>query len=81
MDVALIQNTEDFAAGWAQNLTTLKVLNTEMDVHRGRRSTPAKGLHDDSIEKTSNASSEAADEALSSKGRNRRNFTSPKTIQ
>ncbi len=93
MDVTLTQKTEDLAAELAQNVTTLeelntamrslmkstmeRMLNTEMDVHLGRRSVPAIRALDDSAATTS----EAADAALSSKGGNRRNGTSPKTIQ
>ena len=93
MDVALMKKTDELAAELAQNVTTLeelntamrslmkstmeRMLNTEMDVHLGRRSVPAMRPHEDPTATTS----EAVIAAVTSKGGNRRNGTSPKTIQ
>ena len=89
MDVALMQKTDELAAELAQNVTTLeelntamrslmtstmeRMLNTEMDVHLGRRSVPALRPQEDPTATTS----EAVIAAVTSKGGNRRNGTSP----
>ena len=97
MDVALTRKTEDLAAELAQNVTTLeelntamrslmkstmeRMLNTEMDVHLGRRSKPVIKPQGDAAETAADGSSESTNLALPLKTGNRRNGTSPKTLQ
>lgn len=96
MDVALMKKTDELAKELAQNATTLedlnnvvrslmkstmeRMLNTEMDVHLGRRLTAAAGTAN-AAEMTDQTATEAGVAATSSNSRNRRNGTSPKTIQ
>lgn len=96
MDVALMKKTEELAKELAQNSPTLeelntvmrslmksameRMLNTEMDVHLGRRSTSLAET-DDTAEITDQTAFEANTAAASSKSRNRRNGVSAKTIQ
>jgi transposase-like protein len=96
MDVALMKKTEELAKELAQNSSTLeelntvmrslmksameRMLNTEMDVHLGRRSTSVAET-DDTAEITDQTAFEANTAAALSKSRNRRNGVSAKTIQ
>jgi transposase-like protein len=96
MDVALMKKTEELAKELAQNSSTLeelntvmrslmksameRMLNTEMDVHLGRRSTSLAET-DDTAEITDQTAFEANSAVASSKSRNRRNGVSAKTIQ
>ena len=96
MDVALLKKTDELAKELAQNSTTLedlnnvvrslmkstmeRMLNTEMDVHLGRRLTSATGT-ENAAEMADQTAAEAGVAATSSNSRNRRNGTSSKTIQ
>lgn len=96
MDVALIKKTEELAAELAQNSTTLeelnlvmrslmkstmeRILNTEMDVHLGRRPSVSASLQSEA--EVAGPKEIPADFAAAVlKPRNRRNGVSPKTIQ
>ncbi len=97
MDVSLMQKTDQFAAELAQNVTTLeelntamrslmkstmeRMLNTEMDVHLGWRSILPLRRQEEEAETASERSPEGSSLALPLKTGNRRNGTSPKTIQ
>ncbi len=76
-----MQKTDQLAAELAQNVTTLEELNTEMDVHPRRRLIPALRRQEDAVEMASERSPEGSSLALPLKTGNRRNGTSPKTIQ
>ena len=96
MDVALMKKTEELPKQLAQNSSTLeelnavmrslmksameRMLNTEMDVHLGRRSTSLAET-DNTAEITDQTAFEAKAAAASSKSCNRRNGVSAKTIQ
>lgn len=96
MDVALKKKTEELAAELAQNSTTLeelnlvmrslmkstmeRILNTEMDVHLGRRPSVSASLQSEA-EIAGQTETQADIAAAVLKPRNRRNGATPKTIQ
>ncbi len=99
MDDSLRQKTAELAKDMAQNLTTIeevnavmrslmsstleRMLNTEMDVHLGRRpGVTLRGAALDSADAQTVPQAEDAESARpSDTSRNRRNGSSPKTIQ
>jgi transposase-like protein len=97
MDETLRQRTAELAKEMAQNLTTIeevntvmrsllsstleRMLNTEMDVHLGRRPGVTLKAADSAEENSSKAAACETEIEPFSKGRNRRNGASSKTIQ